>query len=287
MNALSQRLGNGVPLVAPGVYDPLSAILAQTAGCEAIFVSGNALAVSQLGMPDFGLLASSELIDCVARICDRVSVPVLVDGDSGYGNAAHLQRLVRGVCRAGAAGVQIEDQVAVKPPGALQLRPLVSIAEMVGKIHAAQDARLDDGFLISARTDAMSTTNVDDALERAAAYVDAGCDLLFLESLVVPADIARLMAQLGGSVPLVHNMLEGGGTPYGSALEAGAAGFALLLFPSTALSAAATALAAIYAAIVRDGSSAAVLDRLGGVDLKRTVGAGPLAHKIAAFGDPH
>ncbi len=285
MTILSDRLRTGNPLVAPGAYDPLSAMLAQAAGCEAIFVSGNALAATQLGMPDFGLMTMTELIDSVARICDRVTLPVLVDGDSGYGNAAHLQRLVRGLCRAGAAAVQIEDQVVLKPADGLGQRPLVPIAEMVGKIRAAQDARLDDGFLISARTDALSTTGIDDALNRAVAYIGAGCDLMFIESLVAPADIARLMAELGGQVPLVHNMIEGGGSPFGSATDAGSAGFSLLLFPSTAMSAAANALAAAYVAIVRNGSSAAMRDQIASVDLKATVGARQMAERIAAYGD--
>lgn len=273
-------------LVAPGVYDPLSALLAEQAGAEALFVSGAAVAMTQFGRPDFGLTTASEMVDCVARIADRVEVPVIVDGDQGFGNAAHLQRLVRGLCRAGAAAVQIEDQVAVKRVADIRARPLVPKGEMVGRIKAAQDARTHDGFLISARTDALTTTDLDDALDRAEAYVEARCDLLFFESINSTAQADTIVARFGGRVPLVVNLLEGGGAPFADSGSAGQAGFALALFPGTGMGAAAQALRAAYAALVRDGCSAAVRDRLLGMaEMNEIVGTADLATRIAAFGD--
>lgn len=284
--ALADRLRSGTILVAPGVYDPLSARIAEAAGCEAIFLSGAALALTQLACPDFGLNSQTELADSVARICDRVAIPLIVDGDSGYGNAAHLQRLVRALGRAGAAAVQIEDQVSVKPASALKARPLVTVAEMVGKIRAAQDARVDDAFLISARTDALSSRGIEEALDRAAAYVEAGCDLLFVESLASAGDAERLVAAFGGRVPLVHNLLETGGSPFPDALAAGGAGFSLALFPVTALGAAATGLKTAYAALAQAGSSAGVRDQLTGMaELNRIVGTDAFAAAAAHYGD--
>jgi 2-methylisocitrate lyase-like PEP mutase family enzyme len=284
---LATRLNSGTILVAPGVYDPLSALLAEQAGAEALFVSGAAVAMTQLGQPDFGLLTATEMIDCVARIVERVDVPVLVDGDQGFGNAAHLQRFVRGLCRAGAAAVQIEDQVAVKPVASIGARPLVSKGDMVGRIEAAQDARTDETFLISARTDALATTNLNDALDRADAYVAAGCDVLFFESIKSFADADAIVARFGGRVPLVVNLLEGGGAPFADAGEAGRAGFALALFPVTGMGAAAHGLRAAYSALVRDGSSAAVHNRLIGIaDMNGIVGTADFAARIAVYGDP-
>ncbi len=283
---LRARLASRPIVVAPGVYDPLSAVIAEQAGAEALFVSGAALAMSQLGSPDVGLLTATELADCVARICDRVAVPVFVDGDQGYGNAAHVQRTVRALARAGAAAVQIEDQCVVKPAAALRTRPLVPTAEMVGKLHAALDARPSEAFLISARTDALSTSGFDDALDRAAAYVEAGVDLLFVEGLNDRAQIATLVAHFGGRVPLVHNLLESGGTPYPDAAAAGAAGFALALFPTTALGLAAGALRSAYGELVAQGSSAAVVDRLVSLpELNDIVGLSALTTQIAHYGD--
>ena len=273
-------------LVAPGVYDPLSALIAEQAGCAALFVSGAAVAITQLAQPDFGLGTATELVDLVARIADRAAVPLIVDGDQGFGNAAHLQRFVRGLCRAGAAAVQIEDQLAVKDVADLRARPLVSKAAMVGRIKAAQDARTDDGFLISARTDALTTTGLDDALDRAEAYVAAGCDLLMIESVKRRADADAIVAQFGGRVPLVHNLLESGGSPFVDAAAASRAGFAIALFPATGLGAAAHGLRAAYAALARDGDSEAVRGTMASLpELNDIVGTSKLASRVAHYGD--
>jgi len=279
---LAPRLRSQPILVAPGVYDPLSGMIAAQAGAEAVFVSGAMVAIAQYALPDFGLGTATELVDLVARIADRVAVPVLVDGDQGFGNAAHVQRFVRGLCRAGAAAVQIEDQLPVKPAANLRARPMVAKADMVGKLKAAQDARTTEDFLISARTDALSSTGIDDALDRAEAYVAAGCDLLFVEGVRTQAQVAAIVARFGGAVPLVHNLLESGGTPFANAEEAGAAGFALSLFPATGLGLAAGALQNAYCTITATGSSARVADAL--VDLNDIVGTAAMAARVADYG---
>lgn len=273
-------------LVAPGVYDPLSALIAEQAGCAAVFVSGSAIAIAQLARPDFGLGTATELVDLVARIADRVGIPVIVDGDQGFGNAAHLQRLVRGLCRAGAAAVQIEDQLAVKDVADLRARPLVSKATMVGRIKAAQDARTDDRFLVSARTDAMATTGLDDALDRAEAYVAAGCDLLLIESVRRREDADAIVKQFGGRVPLVHNLLESGGSPFVDAKAAEVAGFSVALYPATGVGAAAHGLRAAFAALARDGSSREVRDTVIGMpELTEIIEANTFATRLAHYGD--
>lgn len=277
---LALRLRSPPILVAPGVYDPLSARIAEQAGAEAVFVSGAMVAMSQYALPDFGLGTATELVDLVARIADRVSVPVLVDGDQGFGNAAHVQRFVRGLNRAGAAAVQIEDQLPVKPSSDLRARPLVSKEEMVGKLRAALDAR--DGLLISARTDALSATNLDDALDRAEAYVAAGCDLMFFEGVKTLDDVSAIVAQFGGRVALVHNLLEGG-TPFSNADDAGDAGFALGLFPATGLGAAARGMREAYTAIA-DRSASDGVERFSLAELNDIVGTGDMAARMARYG---
>lgn len=282
---LAARLHAPPILVAPGVYDPLSALIAEQAGCEALFVSGAAVAMTQLGRPDFGLHSATELADIVARIVERVDVSVIVDGDQGFGNAAHLQRFVRSLCRAGASAVQIEDQVAVRSADDLTAHALAPIAEMVGRIKAAQDARLRDDFLISARTDALSSTGLDDALARGEAYVAAGCDLLFVQSVRDRAQAASIVERFGGHVPLVHHVTERDGSPFADAAAAEAGGFALALFPAAGVSAAAFGLREAYAALARDGASRSVADRsLASPDLNAIVGTAAFAQRMARYG---
>ncbi|WP_034159732.1 isocitrate lyase/PEP mutase family protein [Sphingomonas sp. ERG5] len=238
---LREGLAGGRLMRAPGVFDTLSGVLAEQAGFEAVFLSGSALAWSHLARPDIGLLSASEVATILMRLSDRIGIPVLVDADSGFGNAIQVTRTVRQFEAAGAAGIQIEDQAEIKSPGAPTDRPLVPLEAMVGKLKAALDARRHDDTLISARTDAVSSVGFDEALRRAAAYIDAGADLIFVESLSEPAEIQRLVRELGGARPLVHNIMEGGVSPLTSATAAGEAGFSLILFPGAVIQATARA----------------------------------------------
>ena len=249
--------GPGI-VVVPGVYDAMSALFAVQAGFSAVFVSGSALAYTRLARPDVNLLTVSEVADAVARIRERVDVPILVDADSGHGNALNVQRTVRLFERAGAAAVQIEDQLNHKPVSALASRPLVSCAEMVGKIKAALDARLDPSTIISARTDATYTLGADEGLRRAHAFAEAGADMVFVEGLSDIVMMKRLASELGARVPLLHNIVDGAGSPVQTAAEAEALGYAVVLFPGAAVQAAATGVTAAMKHLKTDGSTAAL-----------------------------
>ncbi|MDX2142671.1 MAG: isocitrate lyase/PEP mutase family protein, partial [Rhodospirillaceae bacterium] len=239
---LRARLASGKILPMPGIFDALSAHIAARAGFEGVFLSGSALAYTQLARPDFGLTTITEVADTLARIRDRVEIPVLVDADSGFGNALNVARTVKVLEHAGAAAIQIEDQINHKRPGDLQARPLVSVSEMVGKIKAALDARASESTLISARSDAPFTETFDQALARAQAYAEAGADIIFVEGLSELAHLQRLTAAFRGQKPLLHNVIDGGKSPVTTAAELQALGYAIVLFPGAAVQSAATAM---------------------------------------------
>ena len=224
----------------PGVYDTLSSLLAKRAGFPAVFVSGSAIAASRLARPDVNLLAITEIADVVARIRERLDVPILADADAGYGNAMNVRRTVLLLERAGASGIQIEDQLNHKPSGALTSRPVIELQEMLGKIKAAQDARTNDQTVISARTDAIFTRGFEEALRR-------GADMVFVEGLTEIGDIRRLTSALGSRIPLVFNILNVGAAPIGTAEEAATRGYRVVLFPAVGIRAAVQALAQDFA----------------------------------------
>ena len=248
--ALVQRLAQPRVIVAPGVFDTLSALLAEQAGFEAVFFSGSAVSFSQLGVPDIGLVTPPELLSAVDRAAERTAVPIIVDVDSGFGSAPHAARLMRSFERAGAAAVQVEDQVLVKPQAQLLSRPLVSIDEMVGKIAAMLDARDSPAMLLSARTD---SADPDEALERCLAYREAGADLVFAERLVCDADVARLAQQMGPGVPLVYNTIH---DPDASADALGNLGVRVALFPGLLVQSAAAGMRDALSRLHRDPSCA-------------------------------
>lgn len=272
-------------LMVPGAYDGLSALLVEKAGFPAVFLSGASLSYARLGRPDAGLVTATELADACARMADRVDIPILVDGDSGYGNAVNLQRTVRLVERAGAAAVQIEDQVTLKPMAALQSRPLVPIAEMVGRIQAAQDARKSENLLISARSDAQPSVAFNETMDRCHAYVEAGCDMLLAEGVSSVADAVTLTSAFAHRLPLVHNLLEGGPSPYQCADDIAPLGFKVVLFAGAMVQTATHALAAMLAAMRADGSTLASRDQmLRAPDMGRLVGAPALAEGAKRWG---
>jgi 2-methylisocitrate lyase-like PEP mutase family enzyme len=254
---LKARLGRGPILLAPGVFDALSASLASAAGFEALYVSGAAVAYTRLGRPDIGLVSMTEMADVVMMIRDRVEVPLIVDGDNGHGNALNMQRTMRLFERAGAGAVQIEDQSYPKRCGHLAEKRLIGAREMVGKIKAAADARASAGTLIIARTDAVAVEGLEAAIDRAGLYADAGADALFVEAPGSVAEMERVVAALGGRAPLMANMVEGGRTPVQDAAALEALGFALVIFPGGIVRAMAHAARAFYAALRRDGTTAA------------------------------
>lgn len=262
---LRARLDRSEIVLAPGIYDALSAFRAQEAGFEAVFVSGSALAATHLGRPDIGLLSVSETAEIVGRITDRLAIPVLVDADHGFGNAYSVARSVRLLERAGVSAIQIEDQAELKPVAEPLSRPLVTIATMTDKIKAARDALSDQDVMISARTDAMTTQGFDAALERAHAYRAAGADMIFAETVREPDQIAELGKQLGREVPLVHNLLW----PDDAITDAETLeqmGYSIALCPSVAFAAVGEALDASLAMLKREGALPAGSDYAPGKD---------------------
>ncbi|MEK8050970.1 isocitrate lyase/phosphoenolpyruvate mutase family protein [Ideonella sp. DXS22W] len=259
---LRPRLAAPTPLLAPGVYDPLSALLAAQAGFEALYLSGGAVAYTQLGRSDIGLTTATETADVLARITDRVALPVIVDADTGYGNALNTQRTVRCFERAGAAMLQIEDQTFPKRCGHLAGKSLVSTAEMCGKLNAALDARHSADTLILARTDAIAVEGLDAAFERAEAYLACGVDALFIEALRTPPDMAAACARFSPRVPLLANMVEGGQTPVRSAAALGEIGFRIVIFPGGTVRFLAQQLQGYFATLKGDGCTTAMQDRM-------------------------
>ena len=219
-------------VVAPGVYDALGALVAEQAGFTALYLSGASIAYGRFGRPDIGLVAMTEVADTLALIRERVALPLVVDADTGYGNALNVMRTVRRFERCGANAIQLEDQTSPKRCGHLEGKTLVPAAEMVGKLKAALDARSEADTLIVARTDAIAVEGLEAALERGALYAEAGCDLLFVEAPRSREELETIVQHLGGRVGLMANMVEGGKTPILSAEELEALGFSLVIFPS-------------------------------------------------------
>ncbi len=277
MTKLKQRLGEARVLLAPGVYDALSALIAEQAGFEALYLSGASIAYTRLGRSDVGLTTYSEVEDVLTRITERVRAPVIVDADTGFGNALNVQRTVRGFERAGAAMVQLEDQGFPKRCGHLDGKTLVPVAEMQGKLRAALDARQRSDTLILARTDAVAVEGLEAALERAESYLECGVDALFIEALRTPEQMDVAFSRFARRVPLLANMVEGGKTPVQGADELGRRGFRIVIFPGGTARAVAHTLAGYYASLHQHGSTMPWRDRMLDFDgLNAVIGTGDL-----------
>lgn len=256
-DTLKRRLQAGQTLLAPGVYDALSALIAEQAGFDALYLSGASIAYTRLGRSDVGLTTYSEVESVLARITERVRCPVIVDADTGFGNALNVQRTVRGLERAGAAMIQLEDQDFPKRCGHLAGKSLVSVQEMCGKLRAALDARQQADTLILARTDAVAVEGLEAAFERAERYLECGVDALFIEALRSPAQMDAACSRFARRTPLLANMVEGGQTPVESAQALAGRGFQIVIFPGGTARAVAHTLQAYYGNLQRQGSTAA------------------------------
>jgi 2-methylisocitrate lyase-like PEP mutase family enzyme len=262
MVSLHTRLKAPGLVVVPGCYDALSALLIERAGFEAAYVSGASIAYTRLGRPDIGLVSFSELADVVAAISERVSIPLIVDMDTGFGNALNVQRSVKRLAQAGVSALQLEDQVTPKRCGHLAGKELASTAEMSGKIRAALDARPTDDVLLIARTDAIAVEGFDAALDRAEAYLSAGADVLFIEAPQSAEQLAAIGKRFGSRVPLLANMVEGGQTPLRKASELEQLGFSIAIFPGGTVRALAHQLIDYFSSLKAHGTTAPFRDRM-------------------------
>jgi len=242
---LRQLLSQDEVLVIPGVYDGLSARLAQQAGFPVIFTTGFGLAAGTLGMPDLGLLTMSESLDRVAKIVRAVDVPVIADMDTGYGNALNVYRTVRECVAQGVAGIFLEDQEWPKKCGHMEDKRVISAEEQAGKLQAAVHARGDDDLVIVSRTDARGPLGLDEAIRRQKLYREAGADVVFVEAPLSVEELAEVAAAFP-NVPLVANMIEGGKTPLLSGPELQALGYKIALYPLSGLFSAAKSIRETY-----------------------------------------
>lgn len=284
--SLRDRLARSEILVAPGVYDGLTAALAEAAGFEALYLSGAAVAYTRLGRPDIGLTSVSEMADTMALIADRTALPVIIDADTGFGNALNAQRTMRIYERAGASALQVEDQTYPKRCGHLSDKSLISAAEMAGKITAMAEARASDRTLIIARTDAIAVEGFAAAIDRAETYLDAGADVLFIEAPQSRDQLAEIAARFAGRVPLLANMVEGGATPITGAPDLEAQGFSIVIFPGGIVRAVARTAQDYYRSLHQAGSNRPFGDRMFDFDgLNEVIGTSEMLAKGAGY-DP-
>ncbi len=263
MPTIAKLLHERGPLVLPGVYDPLSALLAARAGFRAVFLSGFALSVTHLGRPDVGILGQADVLDAARRVHAVATCPMIVDIDTGYDDVAGT---VRALIEIGAAGCFLEDQVWPKRCGHMRGKQVVALDDYLPKLEAALRARGDVPFHVTARTDARAAVGLDEAIARATAFAAAGADAVFVEAPESTEEMALVRASVPAEVTLVANMVEQGRTPLRPTSELAAHGYQMVVVPVTGVLAAARALESAYGVLARDGASAAVAADLMGFD---------------------
>lgn len=257
---LRQLMSSGQILVAPGAYDALFATIVARAGFEAVYLTGSGVSYSTLAAPDIGLVTADSMAAKVRELTAAVEIPVIADGDTGYGDESNIARTVREYERGGAAAIQIEDQVSPKRCGHYAGKEVVEPAEMVARLNAALDARDDPSFVVIARTDAAAVTSFDDALERAAGYAEVGADAVFVEAPVSREQLAAVPPAV--SVPALANMVEGGRSPITSAADLQAMGYRIVIYPNAITRAVARTAIDLLDALRRDGSTVAYQERM-------------------------
>jgi methylisocitrate lyase len=255
-----QLVAESAPLQVVGTINAYSALLAERAGHQAIYLSGAGVANASYGLPDLGITQLSDVVEDAARITSVSDLPLLVDVDTGWGSAFNIARTVREMERAGVAAVHLEDQVAAKRCGHRPNKALVSPEEMADRVRAAVDARHDENFVFMARTDAHASEGMSAAVARANLYVECGADMIFAEALHTLEEFAEFTRQV--PVPVLANITEFGRTPLLSVEELGSAGVKLVLYPLSAFRAMSNAALAVYEAIGRDGHQKNVVDRM-------------------------
>jgi methylisocitrate lyase len=257
---IRQALATHGQLIMPGVYDALSAKIAARAGFEVTFVTGYSLSATLLGEPDFGLLTQTEVVSAAQRICSVIDIPVIVDADTGYGNAINVIRTVQDLIRAGAGGMFLEDQVWPKRCGHMRGKQVIPLEEQLNKLRAAVEAKGQDDFFIVARTDSRQALGLDEAIKRGIAFKNAGADAVFIEAPESKEEMREIAKQVKGH--LVANMLERGVTPLMGPKELKELGFDLVVWPLAPLYAVAKSLTDVYTTLRKEGSTLSILDRL-------------------------
>jgi 2-methylisocitrate lyase-like PEP mutase family enzyme len=257
---IRQALATHGQLIMPGVYDALSAKIAARAGFEVTFITGYSLSATLLGEPDFGLLTQTEVVSAAQRICSVIDIPVIVDADTGYGNAINVIRTVQDLIRAGAGGMFLEDQVWPKRCGHMRGKQVIPLEEQLNKLRAAVEAKGQDDFFIVARTDSRQALGLDEAIKRGIAFKNAGADAVFIEAPESKEEMREIAKQVKGH--LVANMLERGVTPLMGPEELKELGFDLVVWPLAPLYAVAKSLTDVYTTLRKEGSTLSILDRL-------------------------
>ncbi|MFN3237750.1 MAG: oxaloacetate decarboxylase [Pseudomonadales bacterium] len=252
MQTLKQQLLAGNFVSAPGVFDPLSARVAQSSGATCLYMTGYGVSASLLGKPDAGLVSYREMVDRVRSICDVTTAPLIADGDTGFGGLANVQQAIQGYEAAGAAAIQIEDQEYPKRCGHTKNRRVIATEDMVRKVKLAADSRRNDDFLIIARTDARTEHGLQAALDRAGAYLDAGADIIFVESPESEQEMAKICATFPDT-PKLANMVGGGRTPVLADAKLADLGYEIAIHPIYLLGAAVTAMQQATAKLLASG----------------------------------
>lgn len=252
---LARRIRDGEFITAPGVFDMISARVADSMGFPAVYMTGSGVVASGLGLPDAGIATYTEMVGHAARIAGGISTPLIADADTGYGGAVNVRHTVRGYERAGVSAIQIEDQAFPKKCGHVDGQKLVPLEEMLTRIKVAQDCRDSEDFLIIARTDARKAAGKDEAMRRCEAFAEAGADILFYEA---PADLDE-MREIGRNfdLPLMANMVEGGATPIMTPNELAEIGYQIAIFPASGFLAMTQILTNVYQGLRDQGSSTA------------------------------
>lgn len=260
MSRVKEALDRQGTLVMPGVYDALSARIAERTGFDVIFTTGYGISATFLGEPDFGILTQTEMLNTIYRICGAVRTPVIVDSDTGYGNAVNVVRTVNELMRAGAAGMFLEDQVWPKRCGHMRGKQVVPLDEYLKKLNAAAAARADGDLFIVARTDARQALGLEEAIRRGLAFKENGADAVFIEAPETREEMREIARNIPG--PLVANMIERGVTPLMTPAELRELGFALIVWPVGPLYSAAMALQKYYSNLREKGTAKDLMDGL-------------------------
>lgn len=247
-------------IMLPGVFNPVSALLAEKAGFPAVYMTGYGVAANYVGYPDIGLMTMNEICMAAKSIANTVSIPVIADGDTGFGGLLNVARTVEEYIRAGVAAIQLEDQVMPKRCGHMEGKELTTQEDMIARIHAAVDARKDSGLVIIARTDARAVLGLEAALERANAYVEAGADVIFVEAPQSEEEMKQICSTL--QVPLLANMVEGGKTPFLKAERLSEMGYKMAIYPVSTLYTATKAMEDVLSVLQSEGTTASCMEHL-------------------------